>query len=261
MDDDQPTPLDAAALRDELSGTVWRRLDVVEQTGSTNADLLARAASGSDIAGAVLIAEHQTAGRGRQGRTWSATPRAQISMSVGVSVVDVPVTSWGWLSLATGVAVVDAVTATTDVRGGLKWPNDVLVGGGKLAGILAEVARPVIVVGLGLNVADAPHGVEGATSLRDLGVAAPDRDSLIRSLLRELNTPISQWRRADPALAADYRARSLTIGSRVRAHLPGGKQLVGTATGIDDQGRLCVEPDGVTGQTVVVSAGDVVHLR
>src|SRR5580698_10153520 len=105
-------PLDAAALRIELVGTGlgWRHLDVVEQTGSTNADLLARAASGSDIAGAVLIAEHQTAGRGRQGRTWSATPRAQISMSVGVSVVDVPVTSWGWLSLATGVAVVDAVT-------------------------------------------------------------------------------------------------------------------------------------------------------
>jgi BirA family transcriptional regulator, biotin operon repressor / biotin---[acetyl-CoA-carboxylase] ligase len=257
-DGEQAAPLDEAALRDELRGTLWRRLDVVEQTGSTNADLLARAASGSDIAGAVLIAEHQTAGRGRQGRTWSATPRAQISMSVGVSVVDVPVTSWGWLSLATGVAVVDAVAATMDVRAGLKWPNDVLVRGGKLAGILAEVARPVIVVGLGLNVTDAPDGVEGATSLRDLGVAAPDRGRLVCGLLRELDARISQWRRADPALAADYRARSLTIGSRVRAHLPGDKQLVGTATGIDDQGRLCLAADG---RTVVVSAGDVVHLR
>lgn len=261
---DQPTPLDAAALRAEAISSGWRRLDVVEQTGSTNADLLARAASGSDIAGAVLIAEHQTAGRGRQGRTWSATPRAQISMSVGVSVVDVPVTAWGWLSLATGVAVVDAVTASTDVRGGLKWPNDVLVRGGKLAGILAEVARPVIVVGLGLNVTHAPNGVDGATSLRDLGVAAPDRGRLVGTLLRELSIRVGQWRSADPQLAVDYRARSLTIGSRVRAHLPGDKQLVGTATGIDDQGRLCVEPagsEGEVGRTVVVSAGDVVHLR
>jgi BirA family transcriptional regulator, biotin operon repressor / biotin---[acetyl-CoA-carboxylase] ligase len=252
-------PLDEAALRAEVLGSGhWRQLDVVEQTGSTNADLLARAASGSDIAGAVLIAEHQTAGRGRQGRTWSATPRAQISMSVGVSVVDVPVTSWGWLSLATGVAVVDAVAATTDVRAGLKWPNDVLVRGAKLAGILAEVARPVIVVGLGLNVTHAPDGVEGATSLRDLGVAAPERGDLVGALLRELGIRVGQWRSGDPALAADYRARSLTIGSRVRAHLPGDKQLVGTATGIDDQGRLCVEADD---RTVVVSAGDVVHLR
>jgi BirA family biotin operon repressor/biotin-[acetyl-CoA-carboxylase] ligase len=82
------TPLDVAALRAELVGTGlgWRQLDVVAQTGSTNADLLARAALGADIDGAVLIAEHQTAGRGRQGRGWSATPRAQITMSVGVSV-------------------------------------------------------------------------------------------------------------------------------------------------------------------------------
>ena len=92
----------------------------------------------------MLIAEHQTAGRGRHGRAWSAAPRAQITMSVGVSVVDVPTDGWGWLSLATGVAVVDAVSPLIDgtATAGLKWPNDVLVDGGKLAGILAEVARP-----------------------------------------------------------------------------------------------------------------------
>jgi BirA family transcriptional regulator, biotin operon repressor / biotin---[acetyl-CoA-carboxylase] ligase len=252
------TPLDEAALRDGLSGTVWRQLDVVAQTGSTNADLLARAASGSDISGAVLIAEHQTAGRGRQGRTWSAIPGAQISMSVAVGTVDVPVTSWGWLPLATGVAVVDAVATVSDVRGGLKWPNDVLVGGGKLAGILAEVVRPVIVVGLGLNVTQAPEGIDGATSLLDLGVAAPDRGRLVGAVLRELSIRVGQWRTGDPRLAADYRARSLTIGSRVRVQLPGGKEVVGTAGDIDEQGRLCVEAQDLT---VIVSAGDVVHLR
>jgi BirA family biotin operon repressor/biotin-[acetyl-CoA-carboxylase] ligase len=265
-------PLDAAALRHELVGTGlgWRHLDVVEQTGSTNADLLARAATGTDIAGAVLIAEHQTAGRGRHGRGWSASPRAQLTMSVAVSVVDVPVTGWGWLPLATGVAVVDAVAPLLQgigVQVGLKWPNDVLAGGaepnGKLAGILAEVARPVVVIGLGLNVTQAPEEVDGpgATSLLDLGVAAPDRDQLVRAVLRELGGRIVAWqaaRGADWQLAADYRARSLTIGTRVRAELPGGKEVVGTANAIDDHGRLCLE----TGAgAVVVSAGDVVHLR
>ncbi len=267
-------PLDQAALRAELIGTGlgWRRLDVVEQTGSTNADLLARAASGTDVAGAVLIAEHQTAGRGRHGRGWSASPRAQITMSVGVSVVDVPVAGWGWLPLATGVAVVDTVAplldaagASTGLKVGLKWPNDVMAGppdsSAKLAGILAEVARPVVVIGLGLNVFQAPEGIDGATSLLDLGVAAPDRHQLLCGLLRELGRRIVAWRAArgaDWALAADYRARSLTIGNRVRAHLPGGKEIVGTASGIDDQGRLVL----ATGdETVVVSAGDVVHLR
>ncbi|MEE3067182.1 MAG: biotin--[acetyl-CoA-carboxylase] ligase [Actinomycetota bacterium] len=259
-------PLDAAALRAELvgSGLGWRRLDVVEQTGSTNADLLARAADGTDIAGAVLIAEHQTAGRGRHGRGWSASPRAQVTMSVAVSVVDVPVTGWGWLPLATGVAVVDAVTPLlAGVEVGLKWPNDVLAGGGKLAGILAEVARPVVVIGLGLNVTQAPEEVDGpgATSLFDLGVAAPDRGQLVRAVLRELGGRIVAWqaaRGADWQLAADYRARSRTIGTRVRAQLPGGKEIVGTASGIDDHGRLCLEAGT---ETVVVSAGDVVHLR
>ncbi|MEZ0353905.1 biotin--[acetyl-CoA-carboxylase] ligase [Mycobacterium sp. pR1184] len=259
-------PLDAAALRTELVGTGlgWRRLDVVEQTGSTNADLLARAADGTDIAGAVLIAEHQTAGRGRHGRAWSASPRAQITMSVAVSVVDVPVTGWGWLPLATGVAVVDAVAPLLQgTELGLKWPNDVLAGGGKLAGILAEVSRPVVVIGLGLNVTQAPEEVDGpgATSLFDLGVAAPDRDQLVRAVLRELGGRIVAWqaaRGADWQLAADYRARSLTIGTRVRAQLPGGKEIVGTASGIDDHGRLCLETGN---ETVVVSAGDVVHLR
>jgi len=258
-------PLDELGLRAELTGTDlgWRQLDVVEQTGSTNADLLARAASGTDIDGAVLIAEHQTAGRGRHGRGWSAAPRAQVTMSFGVRVADVPTTAWGWLSLATGLAVLDAIAPfleTASVEAGLKWPNDVLAGGGKLAGILAEVARPFVVVGLGLNVTQSPEEVDGpgATSLLDLGVPAPDRDRLIRRLLRELSARIAQWRSEDPRLADDYRAHCLTIGSRVRAHLPDGQDIVGTASDVDDHGRLCLRIDG---RTVLVSAGDVVHLR
>lgn len=263
--DELRQPLDAIALRDELIGleSSWRQLDVVAQTGSTNADLLARAAAGVDITGAVLIAEHQTAGRGRHGRAWSAAPRAQIAMSVGVGVADVPVATWGLLSLATGLAVVDTVAAVAGVEAGLKWPNDVLAGGGKLAGILAEVVAPVVVIGVGLNVTQAPEESDapGATSLLDLGMVAPDRDGLVRRLLRELAARVIQWRSADPALVADYRARSLTIGSRVRAELPGGKEVVGVARGIDEGGRLCLDAGEDGTETVLISAGDVVHLR
>ncbi|HZQ32864.1 MAG TPA: biotin--[acetyl-CoA-carboxylase] ligase [Mycobacterium sp.] len=256
-----PEVLDVAALRQDLPEP-WRRLDVVAETGSTNADLLARAATGEDVDGAVLIAEHQTSGRGRHGRTW-VTPGVQITMSVGVAANRVPTDGWGWLTLATGVAVVDTIARETGVQAGLKWPNDVLAGGGKLAGILSEVAtpRPIVVVGIGLNVTSPDVADAQTTSLVDLRVTTPDRDALIRTLLRELGRRIVAWRAAggaDDRLVADYTHRSLTLGSQVRVTLPGDRELVGRACSIDHSGRLCVESQG---QTVTVSAGDVVHLR
>ena len=237
----------------------WR-IDVVEETGSTNADLLARAAAGEDIDGAVLIAESQTAGRGRHGRTWSTPPGSQIALSAGVGVGAVPSEAWGWLPLLTGVAVVDAVAEVAGVTAGLKWPNDVLVGTGKLAGILAEVAAPapVVVVGLGLNVTEAPDPV--ATSLALLG-AAVDRAELTEAVLSHLAARIDGWRAAggaDATLAADYRSRSVTIGNRVRASLPGDRTVEGVAADIDEVGRLRID----TGEEVLtVSAGDITHLR
>jgi BirA family biotin operon repressor/biotin-[acetyl-CoA-carboxylase] ligase len=253
-------PMDVDRLRDALTG-LWRRIDTVSETGSTNADLLARAAAGEDIDGVVLIAESQTAGRGRHGRTWSTPPGSQIALSAGVDVGDVPSDAWGWLSLLTGVAVVDAVAEVAGVTAGLKWPNDVLVADrGKLAGILAEVAapEPVVVIGLGINVTEAPDRV--ATSLSKLD-AAVDRAVLADAVLRHLGTRIRAWRSArgaDAALAADYRARSVTIGNRVRASLPGDRVIEGLAADVDELGRLRID----TGDDVVtVSAGDITHLR
>jgi BirA family biotin operon repressor/biotin-[acetyl-CoA-carboxylase] ligase len=262
--------LDAAALRDGLvgPGLPWRALDVVAETGSTNADLVARAEAGADIDGVVLLAEYQTAGRGRHGRQWSAPPRAQIALSVGVAAASVPQSGWSWLPLATGVAVADALTAVGGVAGisvGLKWPNDVLVDDGKLAGILAEVAAPaaVIVIGLGLNVTltadEAPD--PAATSLLMLDSSAKDRNTLVRKILDELALRIDAWRTAggaDAALMADYQRYSLTLNSRVRAILPGGREVVGIALAVDETGRLCVDTGG---QTVAISAGDITHLR
>jgi BirA family biotin operon repressor/biotin-[acetyl-CoA-carboxylase] ligase len=267
MTADERIPLDVAALRAGVLGTspVFTRIDVVDETGSTNADLIARATRGDDIDGAVLIAEHQTAGRGRQGRSWLGAPGAQIIMSVGVDARRVPADGWGWLPLATGVAIVDAVATPTGVEIGLKWPNDVLAGGRKLAGVLLEVAAPQrsIVVGIGLNVTlrgdevAAPH----ATSLAELGVENRDRNQMVVDLLARLGERISTWRSdggAGAGLAADYRARCLTLGTRVRAILPDSSEIIGVARDVDARGRLCIDRDG---ETVVVSAGDVKHLR
>lgn len=250
-----PAPLNSTTLHSALDGTVWRRVDVVEETGSTNADLVARAAGGEDIAGAVLIAEHQSAGRGRHGRRWSAPPRTQISMSVGVDTTGVAPDRWGWLPLLTGLAVAETVGVDATV----KWPNDVLVNNRKLAGILAEVAAPVVIVGIGLNVGfdagDLPD--PNAVSLSMLGHDV-DRTELAAALLRTLGERIEQWRAGDAALVTDYREISSTIGTRVRALLPGDDEIIGIATDVDDGGRLIIESEGTP---VSVSAGDITHLR
>jgi BirA family transcriptional regulator, biotin operon repressor / biotin---[acetyl-CoA-carboxylase] ligase len=267
MTADERAPLDVEVLRASVLGTspVFNRIDVVDETGSTNADLIARAARGDDIDGAILIAEHQTAGRGRQGRTWLGAPGAQIIMSVGVEAGRVPADGWGWLPLATGVAIVDAVATRTAVEVGLKWPNDVLASGRKLAGVLSEVASPqrTIVVGIGLNVTLRGDEVAApdVTSLAELGVENPDRNRVVVDLLRCLGERISMWHSdggAGVGLAADYRARCLTLGTRVRAILPDASEIVGVAGDVDARGRLCIDRDG---ETVVVSAGDVKHLR
>lgn len=259
--------LDVGALRVGALGStsIWRRLRAVTETGSTNADLLAQVAAGEDIAGSVLLAEFQTAGRGRHGRTWTAPPRSQIAMSVGVDVRDVPTDAWGWLPLLTGVAVVETLREQYGVDAGLKWPNDVLVDTGKLAGILAEAAGPVsvVVVGLGLNVSltvdEAPD--PAATSLAMLGCRDVDRTELAATLLRALSARVKSWQAhggADPRLRADYLRYSRTIGTRVRALLPGDAKLEGSAIAVDDIGRLLID-DGT--QTVPISAGDITHLR
>jgi BirA family biotin operon repressor/biotin-[acetyl-CoA-carboxylase] ligase len=259
--------LEVAAIRRDLVGgsRAVRSIDVVETTGSTYADLLVRHAAGEDIDGAVLIAEHQSAGRGRLGRSWSTPPRSQIALSMGVDAGGLAPSAWGWLPLLTGVAVTDAVHATTGIEPGLKWPNDILVGAGKLGGILAEMAAPapVIVVGLGLNVTltaeEAPDS--RATSLLMLGSTMLDRTALLGSILAELSARIDRWRAAggtDPGLVADYRARSLTLGTKVRALLPGDREIIGTATDLDELGQLHIDTGA---QTIAVSAGDITHLR
>lgn len=265
--------LDVTGIRHDLVGPdrPLRSIEVVESTGSTNADLLARHAAGQDIGGVVLVAEHQSAGRGRHGRTWSTPPRSQIAFSLGVDAAGTPPSAWGWLPLLTGVAAADAVAATTGLDAGLKWPNDIMVGPpehpGKLGGILAEVASPapLIVVGLGLNVSLTAAELDGAapdgraTSLLMLGSTMLDRSALLGSILAELTARIDRWKLVGGrSVLEDYRRRSLTLGTQVRALLPGGREITGSATDVDESGQLVID----TGeQSVAVSAGDITHLR
>ena len=268
-------PLDAASLRRAAvrPGALWREIEVTEGTGSTNADLLARALRG-EPEGAVLAAEEQRAGRGRMGRTWTAPPRAALTFSMLLRPA-VPPARRGWLPLLTGVAVATAVTGVTGVETRLKWPNDLLAAGAKLAGILAEASGDAVVVGIGLNVSTEPAelshllapalpGALPATSLRAAGATVLDRASLLLAILGELEHWYRAWQRAggDPdrsALRAEYTRLSATIGRTVRAELPGGQVLSGPAVGVDSDGRLLVRVS--PGSEVAVAAGDVVHLR
>jgi BirA family biotin operon repressor/biotin-[acetyl-CoA-carboxylase] ligase len=266
---DRP-PLRALALRKALvvEGGLWSRLDVVDETGSTNADLVA-AATGGAAEGRVLVAEHQSAGKGRLDRVWSAPERSALTFSVLLRPPPATRAAWGWLPLLAGLAVVGPVRRIAVVDAGLKWPNDVLVttpgGERKLAGLLAEVAGDAVVVGVGLNVSlradELP--VPTATSLAVAGSEVTDRDPVLRAVLRELATRYVAWRDADGdaeacGLAADYRAACVTVGRDVTVHLPGGAQRRGRAVDVDTAGRLVVAgPDGVD----TLAAGDVVHLR
>ena len=269
-------PLDAARLAREAvrPGGLWRAVEVVDRTGSTNADLLERALA-REPEGVVLAAEEQSAGRGRRGRTWVAPPCSALTFSLLVRPAAVPPARRGWLPLLTGVAVAAAVTSATGVPATLKWPNDVLAGAAagaaKLAGILAEAAGDAIVVGVGLNVSAGPAelpppgpGALPATSLRVAGAPVSNREPLLLAILAGFERRYQAWLQAagDPersGLRAEYTGLSGTIGRRVRAELPGGQLLSGLAVGVDPDGRLlvCSSP----GAEVPVAAGDIVHLR
>lgn len=269
---DRP-PLNAAALRRALvrEGGLWSRVDVVQRTGSTNSDLVESAAKGEAREGAVLIAEEQTAARGRLDRQWTAPPRSGLFFSVLLKPAEVPVARWGWLPLLTGVAVATGLSRAAGVDTALKWPNDLLVTVGgderKAGGILAERAGDQgVVIGIGLNVTlradELP--VPRAGSLALAGATGTDRDPLLRGVLRSLEQWYVKWRRCggDPVssgLQETYAAGCATLGRVVRAELPGDRSISGEAVAVDGDGRLVLATgDGVQEP---VGAGDIVHLR
>jgi BirA family biotin operon repressor/biotin-[acetyl-CoA-carboxylase] ligase len=261
---DRPA-LDAAALTAELTAgsSLWRAVEVVEAVGSTNAELVARAAA-DEAEGLVLVAEHQEAGRGRLDRTWTSPPRAGLTVSVLLRP-DVPAARRAWLSLLTGVALAEAASEVAGVRTSLKWPNDLLApDGGKLAGILAESAGSAVVVGVGLNVSTRREELpETGTSLALVREAPVDRATVLLAFLRAFERRYLRWVQVlgDPVssgLAHDYLAWSSTVGASVTVTMPDGSTLVGVAEAVDWDGRLVVRTDA---GVVELASGDVRHVR
>jgi BirA family biotin operon repressor/biotin-[acetyl-CoA-carboxylase] ligase len=243
----------------------WSRVEIVAETASTNADLLATAGAPDRTA---LVAEHQTSGRGRLDRLWTSPPRAGLTFSVLLRP-GVPVPRWGWLPLLTGVALTEAVAATTGIATALKWPNDLLArpGGGKLAGVLAQTGGEAdsVVIGIGLNVdtARSELPVDTATSLALAGAGTVDRTELLAAILNRLDARAAQWSdyRGDAAacgLAAAYRDACDTLGRSIRVDVSDSSVVEGEAVGIDDDGRLTVR---TRAGDVTIGAGDVTHLR
>ncbi|MET7649123.1 biotin--[acetyl-CoA-carboxylase] ligase [Streptomyces sp. NPDC005426] len=266
---DRP-PLNVPALRRGLlrPGGLWTGLDVVDRTGSTNSDLAGRAASLTE--GTVLVAEEQTAGRGRLDRVWTAPARSGLFFSVYLEPGAVPVQRWGWLPLLAGVAAATGLARSAGVDMALKWPNDLLVTVDgeerKAGGILAERAGDGVVIGIGLNVSLRADELPAPTaaSLALAGAVSTDRETLLRGVLRSLEQWYGQWRAADGDAAASglqeaYAAGCATLGRTVRAQLPGDRTLTGEAVAIDGDGRLVLSADD--GLREPVSAGDIVHLR
>ena len=264
--------IDLDTLRRELirPGGLWRRIDHVAETGSTNADLAAAARAGTVEPSTVLIADFQSAGRGRLGRTWTAPPGTSIAMSVLVRPDGVAPERWTWLPLLTGLAVADGLSRSAGLEVRLKWPNDALLGDRKLCGILAERVEladgPAGVVGMGINthLADGRPAGAQATSVALAAAAgrpAPDRSEVVAD--RAPGATSCSFRRwlATPDDTKLVRRLPESVGDPgPRGPRPGRPEpaVEGTA----DRHRCRRSAGGrASGATRVFGAGDVIHVR
>ena len=245
-----------------MENTRFADIRWVDETGSTNADLLALARDGAPE-GVVLVADHQTAGRGRAGRSFVAPPGASLLVSV---LLRPPAKVAGLSSMAIALAAADAVDELAQFRPRLKWPNDLVWPGDgstddrKLAGILAEAHWPserevAVVLGIGINV-NWPE--ELPDELRDIAIAVNhvagvevDREQLLVRMLQRLDERYDDLR--DGTIVSAWRDASATLGRRVRVDL-GSETIEGVATDITSEGHLIVGD-----RTIAV--GDVHHLR
>ena len=275
-----------------LSREVVPRFEYLAETRSTN-DVLVAHATGEDAAAwpdlSTVVTDNQTRGRGRLGRTWLAPTGKSLAISVllrpRASAAPLPIDHFGWFPLLAGAAMTRAVRAVVEASMAaagdepgeeaprhevtLKWPNDVLIDGYKVAGILSELLPDAqgLIIGTGLNVSLDEHDLPTLTSTSLLLVtgSAPDPDAVLARYLTELTDLTRAFLEAegDPVRSGLLRAVTElcgTLGAVVRVELPGGANLVGTAIALDRSGRLIVE-DQMNGELQAVAAGDVTHLR
>lgn len=262
---DLRAPLRPERIRPDPSGR-WQ-VRCAGSVGSTNADLSAAAATGAPDR-TVLVAELQSAGRGRLGRTWQAPAGAALTVSTLLRPTAVPPARRGWVGGLLGLAVLAAVRRRTGLVAELKWPNDVLISGRKVAGILAELTGSgALVAGVGLNVTlhtdELPR--PDATSLLLAGAEADSlgREYLLAAVLDAFAPLLDRWEAAagdvDAAgLRSEYLAHCGTVGTPVTILLPDGDRVVGTAVDVAPDGAIVID-DGTGARPY--TAGDVLHLR
>lgn len=240
----------------DAGGVDWD-VRLVAETKSTNADLATAARQGAPE-GTVIVAEHQTAGRGRLDRTWEAPRGSGLVMSALMRPPALDPARWPWIPLMTGLAVASAVR-DLGLAPSVKWPNDVEIDGRKLAGILVERVEtahgPAAVIGIGLNIAMTVDQlpVPTATSLHLEGGAAT-REDVLGGVLAGLSVHYELLTSDAAALRDAYVSECGTVGRNVTVNLPDGSTLTGPATDVDEHGRLVVDGRPIT-------AGDVVHVR
>lgn len=248
------------------AAAVSPRVHVIESVDSTNAALLRDAADQPDVHPhlSVLVTRDQRAGRGRLDRTWVTPPGTALAVSVLLDAGAIATDDRGWIPLLAGAAMVRAVAEQSDAAGvRLKWPNDVLVDGRKISGILAEVmpadpSRVVIGAGVNTTMSSTELPVPTATSFAALGLTV-DEDRLLADYLTALRDSIAALAvSGSPAVRALVEDVCDTLDAEVAVSLPDGASLTGTAERLDERGRLVVHSGGAE---IVVAAGDVVHVR
>ena len=251
-----------------ISRQIAQDLTFVAETGSTNADLVANFANAQDFS--VLVAGFQTAGRGRAGRDWLAPAGSSLFVSVLLKPSLVAANRFSWIPLLAGLAMAKTVAQfLPNKKVSLKWPNDVLVESNKVSGVLSELLpdQSGVVVGAGLNILQtkAELPIESATSLAIEGNSDASIDAVLAGYLHNLKELYQSWGSANgDAVQSGLRNQVIescsTLGLSVKALLPGEQELLGKAVGIDDTGRLILQPDSGA-EVVAVAAGDIVHLR
>jgi BirA family biotin operon repressor/biotin-[acetyl-CoA-carboxylase] ligase len=258
-------PIDPATVTRALATPARWRIEHSTQTGSTNADLVARAETGLLEHGTVLVTEEQTAGRGRAGRDWQCPPGAGLMFSVALRLPSVPPERRSWIGAVLGLSIVAGLRRAAGVEAALKWPNDVLIDGAKCAGILGELAGDVLIVGSGINVSLTPDELPRADAT-SLGLAGGTRDRavLLAAILDELGGWCDRWEAAagdvDAAgIRPHYRIACATLGAEVRLILPNQRWVTGTAIDVDPAGAVVVR--NAAGRSTAYTAGDVVHVR
>lgn len=253
-----PPPL-IASLVDGPS--LVTRVEWHERCSSTNA--IAGAAAGAGLpAGLLVLADEQTAGRGRHGRTWSAPPATSLLLSLLLRPQVAPAAT-SLVPLLAGMVLAETVSRhLPDHHVTVKWPNDLLVDGRKAAGLLAEARDDAVVLGLGVNIdwrgITRPAELADATSVAEAAGHDVDRWRVLAGFIGMLSQRYDFWQQMPTAFLDGYRQWSSTIGRQVRVHRLDGTQLDGEATGVGDDGALHVRTEA---GAVSVNEGDVEHLR